>query len=138
MNETRKRALATDNQNQRNSEKRKQLSDSIDVLEYFSHARPFSNVKIIFNQTTIWCDKAPLAAASPVFTSMLLKENNQVELVTLENIELEEFLLLLQFIYPLFNPEINEKNISSLIRLADRFQFGSLLIRTMNLFNPSL
>ncbi|CAF0825908.1 unnamed protein product [Adineta ricciae] len=95
----------------------------INAHEYFSQERPFANVKINFQQQIIWCDKALLAAASPILCEQLLKLSPKDEYLTLNDIQLDEFLLLLEFIYPLFNPEINEENISTLIQLSHRFQF---------------
>jgi hypothetical protein len=95
----------------------------VDVHDYFLHERPFSNVKIILNQQIIWCDKASLAAASPIFREQLLK-NTKDEPLLFNDIDLNDFLSMLEFIYPVFNPEINEKNISCLIELSYRFQFG--------------
>lgn len=97
----------------------------INAHEYFSHERPFANVKVNFQQQIIWCDKALLAAASPILCEQLLKLSPKDEYLTLNDIQLDEFLLLLEFIYPLFNPEINEQNITMLIKLSHRFQFGS-------------
>lgn len=96
---------------------------NIDVRDYFLHERPFSNVKIMINQQIIWCDKASLSAASPIFREELLK-NAKDEPLIFNDIDLDDFLLMLEFIYPIFNPEINEKNISSLIELSYRFQYG--------------
>ena len=45
-------------------------------------------------------------------------------MLVLHDVHLEEFLLLLEFIYPIFNPEINEQTISCLIKLSHRFQFS--------------
>ena len=95
----------------------------IDVYDYFSHPRPFANLRIILNNQTIWCDKASLAAASPVLREQLSK-NPQDDSLVLQEIDLHEFLTMLEFIYPIFHLEINERNISSLIKLASRFQFG--------------
>jgi hypothetical protein len=99
------------------------VDNKINVRDYFLHERPFANLKIILNQQTIWCDKASLAAASPIFREQLLK-NNKDEALVFDDIDLDEFLSMLEFIYPLFNPEINEHNISCLIELSYRFQFG--------------
>ena len=102
---------------------------TLDARDYFSHERAFANVKIVFHEQTLWCDKASLAAASPVLRDLFLKTNNDDEVLTFgddDDDDPDEFLSMLQFIYPLFNPDINEENISSLVRLAHRFQFGSL------------
>ena len=99
------------------------LEDKINVHDYFLHERPFTNVRIIINQQTIWCDKASLAAASPIFREQLLK-NTTDEPLLFNDIDLNDFLSMLEFIYPIFNPEINEMNISCLIELSHRFQFG--------------
>ena len=99
----------------------------LDARDYFSHERAFANVKIVFHEQTLWCDKASLAAASPVLRDSFLKTNNDEEVLTFDDDDdANEFLSMLEFIYPLFNPEINDANISSLVRLAHRFQFGSL------------
>ena len=107
-----------------NISKYAKLKANVDVYDYFSHERPFSNVKIILNQQIIWCDKASLAAASPIFREQFLK-NIKDEPLLFNDIDLNDFLSMLEFIYPIFNPEINEKNISCLIELSYRFQFGS-------------
>jgi hypothetical protein len=93
------------------------------VYDYFLNERPFSNLKIIFNQQIIWCDKASLSSASPIIREQLLQMNKDESLI-FNDINLKDFLSMLEFIYPIFNPEINETNISSLIELSDRFQFG--------------
>lgn len=93
--------------------------------DYFLHERPFADVKIHFQQHSIWCDKALLAAASPVLCEQLLKLSPKESSLSFDDIQLDEFLLMLEFIYPLFNPEINDENVSTLIRLSHRFQFGS-------------
>jgi len=98
--------------------------NKINVREYFLHERAFANVKIKLSQQIIWCDKALLAAASPVLCEQFRKTNHKDEILTFDDINLDEFLLFLEFIYPLFNPEINEQNISCLIKLSHRFQFG--------------
>lgn len=103
--------------------KQTKLDTKIDVYGYFLHERPFTNVKIIINEQIIWCDKALLSAASPVFCEQLLNNTTDESLV-FNNINLNDFLLMLEFIYPIFNPEINEKNISSLVELSYRFQYG--------------
>jgi hypothetical protein len=96
----------------------------INVRDYFIHQRTFADVKIKFHQEMIWCDKGLLAAASPVLCEELLKMNSKDEILSFNDIDFDEFLLLLEFIYPIFNPEINEHNISCLIKLSHRFQFG--------------
>jgi hypothetical protein len=106
-----------------NISKYAKLIPNVDVYDYFSHERRFSNVKIILNQQIIWCDKASLAAASPIFREQILK-NIKDEPLIFNDIDLNDFLSMLEFIYPIFNPEINEKNISCLIELSYRFQFG--------------
>lgn len=100
------------------------FDNKINAHDYFIHERPFANVKIVFNQQSIWCDKASLASASPIFREEFLK-NNKDEPLVFNDIELNDFLSMLEFIYPIFNPEINEENISCLIELSYRFQFGS-------------
>jgi chromosome condensin MukBEF complex kleisin-like MukF subunit len=97
--------------------------NQIDVSDYFLHERPFTNLKIILNHQIIWCDKASLSAASPILREQLLKTTNDNSLV-FNDIDYNDFLSMLEFIYPIFNPEINEKNISALIELSYRFQFG--------------
>jgi hypothetical protein len=98
--------------------------NKINVHDYFLHERPFANIKIKFNQEIIWCDKALLAAASPVLCKEFLKMNPKDDILSFDDINFDEFLLLLEFIYPIFNPEINKDNISCLIKLSHRFQFG--------------
>lgn len=98
---------------------------TIDAENYFLERRTFSNVEIRLANRTVWCDKAALAAASPVLCSMFAKENNENEELSFEQIEFEDFLVFLQFIYPIFNPEINQENVTALIELSDRFKFGS-------------
>ncbi len=98
--------------------------NKINVREYFSCKRPFTDIKIKINQEIIWCDKALLAAASPVLCEELLKMNPKDEYLSFDNIQFDEFLLFLQFIYPVFNPEINEQTINSLIKLSHRFEFS--------------
>jgi hypothetical protein len=102
------------------------INNKIDVYDYFFHERPFTNLKIIFNQEMIWCDKASLSSASPIIREQLLKMNNKDESLVFNDIQLNDFLSMLEFIYPIFNPKIHEKNISSLIELSYRFQFGSI------------
>ncbi|CAF1318911.1 unnamed protein product [Adineta steineri] len=97
--------------------------NKINVRDYFLHERTFSNIKIKLNEQIIWCDKALLAAASPILCDELLKND---EILLLNDINLDDFLLMLEFIYPLFNPEINQQNISCLIKLSHRFQFNIL------------
>ncbi|CAF2994823.1 unnamed protein product [Rotaria socialis] len=99
------------------------IEDKINVHDYFLHERPFTNVKIIINQQTVWCDKASLSAASPIFREQLLK-NHKDEPLIFNDIDLNDFIAMLEFIYPIFNPEINEKNISCLVELSYRFQYG--------------
>jgi hypothetical protein len=99
--------------------------NKINVRDYFLHKRPFTNIKIKFNQQIIWCDKALLAAASPILCEEFLKMNSNDDILSFNDINFDEFLLFLEFIYPIFNPEITEKNISCLIKLSHRFQFGS-------------
>ena len=101
---------------------------TLDARDYFSRERAFANVKIVFHEQTLWCDKASLAAASPVLRDLFLKTNNDDEVLTLgdDDDDADEFLSMLEFIYPLFNPDINDENMSSLVRIAQRFQFGSL------------
>ena len=123
--------------------KRTTKANVIRARDYFLHERSFSNVKILIDEQIVWCDKASLAAASPVLREVLLKKNNDMEILPFDDIALDEFLSMLEFIYPLFNPEINEENIASLIRLADRFQFGefsrrSSVGRTFSNYCPSL
>ncbi|CAF1220010.1 unnamed protein product [Adineta steineri] len=101
------------------------FDNKIDVHDYFLHERPFANVKIILNQQIIWCDKASLASASPIFREQLIRKPNDEPLV-FNDINLNDFLSMLEFIYPIFNPEITEKNISCLIELSHRFQFDML------------
>ncbi|CAF1220228.1 unnamed protein product [Rotaria magnacalcarata] len=101
------------------------IEDKINVHDYFLHQRPFTNVKIIINQQTVWCDKASLSAASPIFREQLLK-NHKDEPLIFNDIDLNDFIAMLEFIYPIFNPEINEKNISCLIELSYRFQYDML------------
>lgn len=96
------------------------------VQEYFSHPRAFANLKIVLDQQTLWCDKASLSAASPVLREQLLKLNPSDPTLTFHDIHLDDFLLMLEFIYPMFNPEINDENISSLIELSYRFEFGQI------------
>lgn len=98
-------------------------SSRIDLSDYFFHERPFSNLKVIVNEQMIWCDKASLSSVSPIIREKILKLNPTESLI-FNDIDLKDFLSMLEFIYPIFNPEINEKNISSLIELSDRFQFG--------------
>jgi hypothetical protein len=100
------------------------IINKINVHDYFLHERPFTNIKIKLNQEIIWCDKALLAAASPVLCEQLLKMNPKDDILSFDDINLDEFLLFLEFIYPVFNPEINKQNISCLIKLSHRFQFG--------------
>ncbi len=95
----------------------------INAREYFSCQRPFTDIKIKLNEEIIWCDKALLAAASPVLCEELLKMNPKDEYLFLNDIDFDEFLLFLQFIYPVFNPEINEQTINCLIKLSHRFEF---------------
>ncbi|CAF3565204.1 unnamed protein product [Rotaria socialis] len=101
------------------------IEDKINVHDYFLHERPFTNVKIIINQQTVWCDKASLSAASPIFREQLLK-NHKDEPLIFNDIDLNDFIAMLEFIYPIFNPEINEKNISCLVELSYRFQYDML------------
>jgi hypothetical protein len=101
----------------------RKYAQPIDVYDYFSHQRPFTNLKIILNQQIIWCDKASLSAASPILREQLLQLDNDQSLI-FNDIDLKDFLSMLEFIYPIFNPEINETNISCLINLSYRFQFG--------------
>jgi len=101
------------------------VDKKIDVYDYFFHERPFTNQKVIFNQQIIWCDKASLSAASPILREQLLKMSKDESLI-FNDIDLKDFLSMLEFIYPIFNPEINETNISCLIELSYRFQFGSI------------
>ncbi|CAF3137647.1 unnamed protein product [Rotaria sp. Silwood2] len=101
------------------------IDDKINVHDYFLHERPFTNVKIILNQQTIWCDKASLSAASPIFRELFIK-NTKDESILFNDIDLNDFLSMLEFIYPIFNPEINETNISCLIELSYRFQYDIL------------
>ncbi|CAF1111905.1 unnamed protein product [Rotaria sordida] len=101
------------------------IDNKINVHDYFLHERPFTNIKIIFNQQIIWCDKALLSAASPIFRELFIK-NHKDESILFNDIDLNDFLLMLEFIYPIFNPEINEKNISCLINLSYRFQYDML------------
>jgi hypothetical protein len=98
--------------------------NKINGRDYFLHERPFANIKIKLNQNIIWCDKALLAAASPVLCEQLLKMNPKDDILSFDDINFDEFLLFLEFIYPIFNPEINKQNISCLIKLSHRFQFG--------------
>lgn len=100
------------------------FNKKINVQNYFFHQRSFSDIKIKFHQDIIWCDKALLAAASPILCEELLKMSSKDDLLIFNDIILDEFLLLLEFIYPIFNPEIDEQNISSLIKLSHRFQFS--------------
>ena len=51
----------------------KRSANSINVREYFTQERPYADVKIQINQEIIWCDKALLAAASPILCEELLK-----------------------------------------------------------------
>lgn len=98
------------------------VNNKINVRDYFLHERPFANIKIKLNQEIIWCDKALLSAASPILQEELLKTKNDI--LIFDDIDFDEFLFMLEFIYPVFNPEINETNISCLIKLSYRFQFG--------------
>ncbi|CAF3324389.1 unnamed protein product, partial [Rotaria sp. Silwood2] len=91
--------------------------------DYLSPERTFTNVQIILHQQTIWCDKASLSAASPIFRELFIK-NTKDESILFNDIDLNDFLSMLEFIYPIFNPEINEMNISCLIELSYRFQYG--------------
>ncbi|CAF1321684.1 unnamed protein product [Adineta steineri] len=100
--------------------------NKINVRDYFLHERIFSNIKIKLTEQIIWCDKALLAAASPILCEQLLKND---EILLLNDINLDDFLLMLEFIYPLFNPEINQQNISCLIKLSHRFQFSNLKLK---------
>ncbi len=99
--------------------------NKINVREYFSYERPFADIKIKFHHEIIWCNKALLAAASPVLCEELLKMNPKDEFLSFDDIPSDEFLLLLEFIYPVFNPEINEQTITCLIKLSHRFEFSS-------------
>lgn len=112
---------------ERLSSKRTSKANAVRARDYFLQEHSFSNVKILLDEQIIWCDKASLAAASPVLCEILLKNSDDMEILSFDDIALDEFLSMLEFIYPLFNPEINEENIASLIRLADRFQFGEFL-----------
>ena len=110
---------------------------NLHVRDYFLQHRSFADVKIEINGEIIWCDKGLLAAASPVLCERLCQLNSQENLLKFDDIDPEEFFLFLQFIYPIFNPEINQHTISALLKLAHRFQFG----RTTNKSNiaiPSL
>lgn len=98
-------------------------SARIDLKNYFFHQRPFSNLKIILNENILWCDKASLSSISPIIREDIFQLKADESLIY-HDINLKDFLSMLEFIYPIFNPEINEKNISSLIELSDRFQFG--------------
>ena len=100
-----------------------QFEKQINVHDYFLHERPFANVKMIVNQQILWCDKASLASASPVFREQLLGNIAEDSLV-FNDIDVNDFLAMLEFIYPIFHPEINEENISCLIELSHRFEFG--------------
>ncbi|CAF3836394.1 unnamed protein product [Rotaria sp. Silwood1] len=101
------------------------IDNKINLYDYFLHERPFTNIKIILNQQIIWCDKSLLSAASPILCNLFLN-NNKDESIILNDIDLNDFLSMLEFIYPIFNPEINEKNISCLIELSYRFQYDML------------
>ncbi|UJR27900.1 hypothetical protein I4U23_009162 [Adineta vaga] len=101
-------------------------TNKINVYDYFLHERPFTNIKINLQEQLIWCDKALLAAASPILCEELLKLNTKDDCLTFNDISLDEFLLMLEFIYPVFNPEINQQNISILVKLSHRFQFDVL------------
>ncbi|CAF1114125.1 unnamed protein product [Didymodactylos carnosus] len=97
----------------------------IDIHEYFFNERPFCNTKILINSQIIYVDKASLAAASPVLCEQLqCKQEN--EPLKFDDINLNDLLEMLQFIYPIFDPEINDKNITALIELSHRFRFDVL------------
>mgnify|MGYP002378270602 CR=1 FL=1 len=99
------------------------VNNKTHVYEYFVHQRPFTNIQIKLIEDTIWCDKALLATASPVLCEQLVQMNSNDDSLVFDDIHLDDFLLLLEFIYPIFNPEINQENISVLIQLSHRFQF---------------
>ena len=101
------------------------LDKAIHTRDYFLHQRTFTDVKIQLNNEIIWCEKAFLAAASPILCEQLCQLNSNENFLILEDIDLDEFLSFLEFIYPVFNPRINQNNISSLVKLANRFQFSS-------------
>lgn len=97
----------------------------IDTRDYFLHPRTLTDVRIELNEQIIWCEKALLAAASPILCQQLCQCKSNENLLVFEDIHLEEFLSFLEFIYPIFNPQINPSNISSLVKLAHRFEFSS-------------
>lgn len=107
------------------SKRSNNVGKTIQTRDYFLHQRIFTDVKIQLNNEIIWCEKAFLAAASPILCEQLCQLNSNENLLVLEDIDLEQFLSFLEFIYPVFNPQINQKNISSLVKLAHRFQFSS-------------
>jgi hypothetical protein len=123
-NSTLKRSSSVIIQNNISKSLRTTFSNKINVRDYFLHERAFADVKIKLNEEIIWCDKSLLAAASPILCDLLLKLNSKDSLLSFDDIKLDDFLLMLEFIYPLFNPEINQFNISCLIKLSHRFQFS--------------
>lgn len=107
------------------------------LQQYFSQPRAFANLQIQIDEHILWCDKALLAAASPVLREQLLKLNPSDQTLIFHDLHLEEFLLMLEFIYPIFNPEINEENISALIELSYRFEFGPMRLPSRHSSHPN-